>query len=168
MSSQRQLVVMHRLEVARFLHESRTAAVSTLNRDGSIHSIAMWYGFIGETIAISTRVHSQKARNIARNPNTTMLIESGCLDYDHLKGVQIVGTADPVQTDQERMELGRSLFSRYVESGSEPPESLVATMVENRLLLKVRPTRVVSWDHSKLPPRGQLPDTARRLRLAAD
>jgi PPOX class probable F420-dependent enzyme len=150
-------------EISDFLERSRTLTLSSHNRDGSIHSVAMWYGFIDGDIAFSTRAKSQKAINIRRNDNITCLIESGSLDYDRLMGVEIIGTAQIVTDPPQRFQQARSSYQRNVAEYSDEDRALVEAIVVNRLVVRVVPTRIATWDHSKLPPRGQVPNSARRL-----
>ena len=43
---QRDLIKMTPEEIDAFLHERRPMTMCTLNHDGSIHAVAMWYGFL--------------------------------------------------------------------------------------------------------------------------
>jgi nitroimidazol reductase NimA-like FMN-containing flavoprotein (pyridoxamine 5'-phosphate oxidase superfamily) len=159
---QRDLVAMSPGEISELLEHSRTLTLSSHNRDGSIHSVAMWYGFIDGDIAFSTRSKSQKAVNILRNDNVTCLIESGSLEYDRLKGVEVIGKAQIVTDADQRFQQARSSYQRNVAEYSDAARELVEAIVVDRLIVRVLPTRIASWDHSKLPPRGQVPESARR------
>ena len=86
-------------------------SLASINADGSIHLVAMWYGFLEGEIAFETKAKSQKVANLRRNPNITCMVETGD-DYNELKGVQIIGTAE-IFDDRDRMlEMGKSVFSR--------------------------------------------------------
>ena len=43
---QRDLIKMTPEEVDAFIHEQRVMTMCTINHDGSIHAVAMWYGFL--------------------------------------------------------------------------------------------------------------------------
>ena len=51
-------------EVEAFLHEGRAMTMCTINHDGTIHAVAMWYGFVDGLVAVETKAKSQKAQNL--------------------------------------------------------------------------------------------------------
>ncbi len=161
MSDQRSLVRMDATEVLEFLRACHTMYLSTLNRDGTIHSIAMWYGFLGDQVAFSTRVKSQKAQNLMRNPTLTCLFENGSHAYQELKGVQIVGKARVLEDREERFEAFRTAYERNVGSYDETKRDAVERASTGLLIVAVEPIRFASWDHSKLQASGP-------ARLSAD
>src|SRR3712207_5808882 len=86
-------------EVAGLLASSRKTHLATINRDGSPHVVTMFYALRDGRITFWTYRASQKARNLARDPRLTCLVEDG-EDYFALRGAQINGIAhlieDPV------------------------------------------------------------------------
>ena len=48
-----------------------TMSFATMNRDGSIHMVAMWYGFLEGGIAFESKAKAQKVLNLRRNPTIT-------------------------------------------------------------------------------------------------
>jgi PPOX class probable F420-dependent enzyme len=110
---QRDIIRMSPEEVDAYLNERRSMTMSTINPDGSIHSIAMWYGFVDGAIGFETKAKSQKVLNLRRNPNITCLVEDGDY-YEELRGVSLVGTAEIIDDPEQLFELGKSVFSRYM------------------------------------------------------
>lgn len=153
---ERSLVRMSDEEVVAFLRECHTMSLSTLNGDGTIHSAALWYGFLGDRVVFSTRAKSQKAKNLQRNPNLTSLFENGSYSYDRLKGVEIIGTALPLEKLPDRIEAMRSSYDRNVRAYSECDRATVERMERGLFIAAIEPSRIASWDHTKLAPRGQL------------
>jgi PPOX class probable F420-dependent enzyme len=151
--NQRSLVAMTPAEVDAFLAENHTMSMATLNADGSIHLVAMWYGFVEGAVAIESKAKAQKIVNLRRNPAVTVMAEAG-ETYDQLRGVQISGRAEII-TDPARMfELGVSMFERYTAPYTPQKREAVERMLHKRVVVKVDPVRVRSWDHRKLglPP----------------
>ncbi len=150
---QRDVVRMTPEEVDAFLHERRPMTMCTINHDGSIHAVAMWYGFVDGTIAIETKAKAQKAVNLARDPRITCMMEDGD-DYEELRGVELVGRAEIVDDPDKMFELGVNLFERYHGTYTEELRPFVETMLHKRIVAKVHVERTVSWDHRKLglPP----------------
>ena len=136
-------------EVAAFLAERHTATMCTLNRDGSIHAVAMWYGFLDGRLALHTKARSQKARNLARDPRVTVLVEAG-ERYEELRGVELVGTAVPVGDGRQLFAVGASVFDRYVAPYTEAARGAVETTLRKRVAFVLDVERTVSWDHRKL------------------
>ena len=57
---QRNKIVMSQEEIDEFLTGRHSMTMSTINPDGSIHSIAMWYGFLEGCIGIESKAKAQK------------------------------------------------------------------------------------------------------------
>ena len=146
---QRDVIKMTSDEVEAFLHERRPMTMCTINHDGSIHAVAMWYGFLEGSIAVETKAKAQKSLNLQRDSRITCLFEDGDY-YEELRGVELVGTAEPVSDPQRMWELGVNLFERYYTPYTEELRPFVETMLHKRVVLKLNVERVVSWDHRKL------------------
>jgi len=146
---QRDQIKMTPEEIDAFLHERRPMTMCTLNHDGTIHAVAMWYGFLDGAIAIETKAKAQKAVNLGRDARLTCLFEDGDY-YEELRGVELVGTAEIVDDPAKMWELGVNLFERYYGPYSEELQPFVETMLNKRIVAKLNVDRVVSWDHRKL------------------
>ena len=150
---QRDIVRMTPEEVDAFLHERRPVTLCSINHDGSIHAVAMWYGFLEGCLAVETKAKSQKVQNVRRDPRMTCMAEDGEY-YEELRGVELVGRAEIVD-DLERMwPLGVDVFERYYGTFTDDMRPFVETMLNKRVVIKLHVERVVSWDHRKLglPP----------------
>ncbi len=146
---QRALVQMTPAEVEAFLQEQRTMTMCTLNHDGTIHAVAMWYGFLDGRLAIETKAKSQKARNVARDPRLTCMIEAGDT-YEELRGVELVGRGRIVEDPDQMWSLGVDVFERYYGPYNEELRPAVELMLRKRVAVVLDVDRVVSWDHRKL------------------
>ena len=76
---------MSQEEIDAFLAERNSMSMATIDKDGRIHLVAMWYGFLEGAVAIETKAKSQKVVNLRRNDNFSFLVEDG-LTYDQLRG----------------------------------------------------------------------------------
>jgi len=155
---QRDLIVMSPEEVDRFLHERRTMSMCSINHDGSIHAVAMWYGFLDGAVAVETKAKSQKVQNLRRDPRLTCLFEDGDV-YEELRGVELVGRGEIIDDPDALWAVGVSVFERYFEPYREELRPAVETMLRKRVVVKLHVDRVVSWDHRKLglPPTRPAP-----------
>lgn len=136
-------------EVDAFLGDRRSMIVCTMNRDSTIHAVAMWYGFLDGMVAFETKLKSQKVRNLSRNPTITCLVEDGT-SYDELRGVQLVGTAEIIDDPAQVWNTCASVFDRYVMPYDDSQQQSVDAMANNRIAIRVHVERIVTWDHRKL------------------
>jgi PPOX class probable F420-dependent enzyme len=133
-------------EVAAMLAAGRKVALATLNPDGSVHLVTMYYALLAGRIAFWTYRSSQKARNLARDPRVTCLVESG-EEYFDLRGVQIRGVVEPLD---DVLAVGRAVAGGVAGVPAEAVDDYVAHAARKRVAFTVKPERVVSWDHRKL------------------
>ncbi len=147
--NQRSQIKMTAEETQVFLAEPRVATMCTVNRDGSVHAVAMWYGFLDGCIAFETKLKSQKVANLRRNPNLTVAFEAG-LGYEELRGVTLIGTAEFVEGLDNMFPLGISVFERYQGAYSEEMRPFVEIMLNKRLVVKLNVAKTITWDHRKL------------------
>lgn len=137
-------------EIDTFLAGRHTMNVATHSSDGTIHLVAMWYGFCEDTLAFVTYGKSQKVLNLRRDPRMTVLVEDGDA-YEELRGVEMVGTGEIIEDPDRVVAAGLSVVQRY--NPIDDPEALeeaARLMVAKRVAVAVRADRVVSWDHGKL------------------
>jgi PPOX class probable F420-dependent enzyme len=147
--NQRRQITMTGDEVDAFLHERRPMTMCTMNHDGTIHAVAMWYGFIDGAIAVESKAKSQKIQNLRRNPAMTCLFEDGDY-YEELRGVELVGRAELIEDFERMFPLGVDMFERYYGAYTEDLRPFVETMLHKRVVAVLRVNRTVSWDHRKL------------------
>jgi PPOX class probable F420-dependent enzyme len=162
-TSQRAIIVMTPAEVADFLARSRTATVASIGPDGRPHLVAMWYGIIGDAVYIETKAKSQKAVNLRRDPRMAFMVEAGT-SYDSLRGVSLEGTAVIIEESEgeEYWAAARSVYERYTGPYTEEARPVLDFMMNKRVVVKLVPERVRSWDHRKLglDPMGTTGSTA--------
>jgi PPOX class probable F420-dependent enzyme len=136
-------------EVQDFLEQERTTTMCTMHPDGSIHAVAMWYGFLDGVITVETKAKSQKVQNLRRDPRVTFLVEAG-ESYGELRGVEVVGQARILDDPDSIWKFGVSMWERYVGPYTEDQRAGVEAMMKNRVLVTVDVSKVVTWDHRKL------------------
>ncbi|CAM3342293.1 PPOX class F420-dependent enzyme [Mycobacterium intermedium] len=152
-TNQRALIVMSEAEIADFVATSRTGTLATIGPDGQPHLTAMWYGVLDGEIWLETKVKSQKAVNIKRDPRVSFLIEGGHT-YDTLRGVSFEGVAEIVDDPETLHRVGVSVWERYTGPYTDEMKPFVDQMMNKRVAVRIVSLRTRSWDHSKLglPP----------------
>jgi PPOX class probable F420-dependent enzyme len=147
--NQRRAIQMTPDEIDAFLAERRAMTMCSLSPDGSIHAVAMWYGFLEGAVAVETKAKSQKAQNLRRDPRLTLLFEDGDY-YEELRGVELVGKAEIIDEPDRLWQLGVSVFERYYGGYSDEMKPFLEAMLNKRVVIKLHAERTVSWDHRKL------------------
>jgi PPOX class probable F420-dependent enzyme len=148
--NERGKIVMTDDEITEFIERSRTATMATVLPNGRPHLVAMWYAVLDGELWFETKAKSQKAVNVRRDPTITVMIEDG-QTYNTLRGVSIDGTAEIVDDDPDLLlRVGISVWERYTGPYSDELRPFVDQMMNNRIAVRVVPTRVRSWDHGKL------------------
>ncbi|MFP8877964.1 MAG: pyridoxamine 5'-phosphate oxidase family protein [Myxococcota bacterium] len=141
-------------EVRDLLRENKTIILNSIGPDGFPHPMPMWFSMDDAlVISMTTFRKSQKILNLRRDPRVSLLVESG-LEYQELTGVVIYGRAE---LSEDLDEITAVLLAA---AGQEaPPDDADAQKVmrevmkktaSKRTLIRVKPERVISWNHAKL------------------
>jgi PPOX class probable F420-dependent enzyme len=136
-TNQRSQIVMSQEEIDELLGGRHSMTICTLRPDGSVHAVAMWYGFLEGCIALESKKKAQKVVNLRRDPRITVLVEDGEF-YDELRGVSIEGTAEIVDDPDRMWTAGVSVFERYNAPYTDEMKPFVETMLHNRVIIKVK------------------------------
>jgi PPOX class probable F420-dependent enzyme len=149
--SQRARIHLSDEETALVLEQSRTATIATIGPSGFPHLVAMWYGLLDGRVYFETKAKSQKVVNLRRAPQISCLVEAG-ESYDQLRGVAIEGTAAIIEdtSADEYWAAAVSVFERYERAYTKELRPLVEQMMNKRVVVRIDPVRVRSWDHRKL------------------
>jgi PPOX class probable F420-dependent enzyme len=132
-----------------------TLQLATIGANGYPHLSAMWYVYTRSRLYFNTYATSQKGLNMARDPRVSCMVESG-KQYTQLRGVVIQGKVVQVSDPQEFEFVSIALIRRYPMPSPElTPEQVYANIkrLTKRLLYRVEPEYIYSWDHSKASAR---------------
>ena len=147
--NQRAAITMTDEEITAFVERSRNCTLATIGPSGQPHLVAMWYAVVDGQLWFETKAKSQKARNLLRDDRATVLIEDGAT-YDTLRGVSFEGRAVVVDDADALWKVGVSVWERYTGPYSDEMKPFVEMMLNKRVVVRVEPERVRSWDHRKL------------------
>jgi hypothetical protein len=109
----------------------------------------MFYTMIGGQIAFWTYRSSLKARNLARDPRLSCLVEAG-EEYFDLRGVQVSGAARCVAEPGGVLDIGHRIMAGLSGVPAGAVQEYVAHAARKRVGYIVEPARIASWDHRKL------------------
>lgn len=123
--------------------------LTSLDPDGFPHSVPLGYFRLGDEILMGVRANTHKQHNIQRNPNVSLLLESGSTMLD-IKGLMVQGTATVHTEPEEILHYSREAAKRR----GVADEDLPTEPRPGAAYIRVTPVRIRSWDYSEDPPRA--------------
>jgi PPOX class probable F420-dependent enzyme len=148
---QRDKVAMTEAEVTELLASQHKVQLATNGHDGLPHLVTMYYALVDGLITFWTYRSSQKALNLERDPRISCLVEVGDQYFD-LKGVLVQGRARRIEDSAAVVEIGRRISAVFSEplAGGDASTDYVEQAARKRFGYAVEPTRIITWDHTKL------------------
>ena len=143
-------VVMSEDEIDAYLSVHRAATMATIGPDGLIHQVAMYFAWFDGAVHLLSKAKAQKIVNLRRDPRCSLHVESGA-HYDELAGVNVAGRAELLDDEATLFRIGVALNERQQGPWEESRRPMVDHVIRNRVGVRLRPERIVSWDHAKLP-----------------
>jgi len=139
-----QLPAMTDVELVAFLEKAQFARLATINEDGSVHLAPIFFRYENGQILMATQEPSRKVRNIKRNPNVSILIDTTEVPF---KGALIYGIAELDYEDviSKRIAIFKKRLCR------EDAETYAKRLAGKWkcVILRITPTRIASFDYSK-------------------
>lgn len=151
--SRRDQIRMSDQEIRDFMTEQQTIIINSIGTDGVPHPMPMWFGVEDDgSVVMTTFTKSQKIRNLERDPRCSLLVEDGS-EYSKLRGVVIYGKAELIPDTDAVTDILVNVSSRSLAGDDVDRKALrsaVRKTAEKRTGIRVRPEKVISWDHRKL------------------
>ncbi len=135
-------------EIESFVEKSNIARFCSLNADGTIHAVPVWYSYLDKKIVVATPVASRKAKNVRRNGNVTILIDESETRGIWPKGVVIYGEAEMDANSLELDEFTR-LCEKYILGGKAGDYARGLLGLTKWVKIAVTPKRMASFDYMK-------------------
>ena len=152
MAGGRDAVRMTDAEATDFLAGNLKVQVATVGKDGAPHLTTLWFAVHQGLWLFETYGKSQKVVNMRRDPRVAVLAEQGT-SYAELRGVSVQGRAEIVDAGDELLRLMEVIVARNHRALDEAEVAkIAAAMAQKRVVVRVRPDKVISWDHRKLAP----------------
>src|SRR5260370_42031405 len=134
-------------EQPEFLRTAGKAALATLDKEGFPYVVAMNVVAREGAILMTSFGKAQKVINVRRNPKVAVMVETG-RSYSDLRGVVIRGECEIIEDSAAVEATMRAILGK--SSGSAGLGRGPLKSAPKRVVLKVIPRKVASWDHSKL------------------
>ena len=136
--------VLSRPLVRELLGSRLIANLATIDPDGAVHLVGMWFLWDGEAILSPTSRRTRKARNILRDPRATVMIDDSRGGFD-LRGVTLVGRAHLVE-GPDALELNGRIHRKYVTEAGLALDPVRTYLATDDVTIRLVPERVSSWD----------------------
>ncbi len=132
-------------EIDELLDARLIANLASINPNGTVHLVAMWFRRDGDSVLFPTSHRTRKARNLRRQPQATAMIDKSRSGLD-LRGVQIKGRVDLIEGDQARR-LNRSIHERYITSDGLSQPAVLAYLSEgDDVTIRLSIERMSTWN----------------------
>ncbi len=126
-----------------FLYEDRVAVISTLLKDGSPHVTTIWYLLADDgTVVMTTPGHSQKIKNLRRDPRIALCVGSAGRSVSLYGRVSISEDQALVRQDIEH------LVEHYVKEAGIRPQVVTTLLQRAPVALHFLPEKVTEFSAS--------------------
>ena len=131
-----------------FLSTERTCRVASIGRDGSPHVTPLWFAWDGSALWLTSIVRSQRWTDLQRDHRVSVIVDAGG-PFNELRGVELRGVVDVVgevpRTGEPvpELEVPERIFANKYAGGRVHHDGRHAW-------LRLRPSKVVSWDFRKM------------------
>ena len=116
---------------------------TSIGPDGYPHTVPIGFFRMGDDLYTGGRASTQRAKNIARDPRVSALLETGG-SMDDIKGLLVQGDAEMVTDAAAVLILMREAWKQRGAEGDAPAEAPPGTAY-----IRIVPRRYISWDYSK-------------------
>lgn len=135
-------------EQAALLAEATKAALATVDDDGFPHVVAMGFVAADGAIYMTSYAKAQKVVNVRRNPRAALMIEAGDR-YAEFRGLMIRGRCEVIEDPRRVAEVMRASAVKRAGPGAAAEPGALAS-APKRVVLKLTPEKIATWDHRKL------------------
>lgn len=146
--------VMRDALVRELLDARLVAVLTTLEPDGEVHAVPLWFARDGDTIVLATGSSSRKVRNLERDPRATLVL------HDSRSGLEVCGASIRGRVDVVRaadavpaIEL---VHGRYVSETGLAVSAVQEFLAGDDVALRLRPESAFAWDERANPATAAL------------
>jgi nitroimidazol reductase NimA-like FMN-containing flavoprotein (pyridoxamine 5'-phosphate oxidase superfamily) len=152
MPSRREEIAMSPEEIGAYLSNHRKVILTSNGPNGYPHPMPMNYLFRDHRFFITTFRRSQKIKNLERDPKCALLVESGD-HYSELQSVLAYADAEIVDDFAYTNEIMNSMGQQEAAGDAArlaEVKAIADASAPKRVVLRLKPDKYVSWDHTKL------------------
>lgn len=135
--------------VAELLTARLIANLATVNQDGSIHLVPLWFLWRPPHLLLPTNGATRKVRNLELNPIATVMIDDSCSGFD-LRGVTLIGEAS-IDRGAEAVRTNREIHLKYLTKDGRDLPAVDRYLSTDDVTIRFRIRRVSSWNLRDTP-----------------
>jgi PPOX class probable F420-dependent enzyme len=148
--------------VRELLDERLVGVLATLDADGAVHAVPLWFASRDDTIVFATGGRSRKVRNLERDPRATLVLHDSRPGFE-VCGASIRGRSEIVRAP-DAATLVEGVHRRYVNAHGLALRSSAEFLAGDDVAVVLRPESATTWDERANPAtavlraaRGALP-----------
>ncbi len=130
---------LNRKEIVEILCQPELARIATVSKDCKPHVTPVWFLYENGIVYMTTGKNSVKVRNLRNNPHVAITIDITERGLNN-RGVILTGKAE-IETDDE---IAKKIFLKYLGSLDHPSAKKLLEMT--RVVIKLKPEKIISWD----------------------
>jgi nitroimidazol reductase NimA-like FMN-containing flavoprotein (pyridoxamine 5'-phosphate oxidase superfamily) len=137
--------ILSSIEIDNLLSMRLIPNLATLNQDGGVHLLPMWFLRVGNDIDLPTSSHTHKYWNVRERPRASVMIDVSRVGFD-LKGVLIRGLVELVYGEDVR-QINRLIHLKYVTPEGLSEANVAAYLSKgDDVTVKIYMDHLISWN----------------------
>ena len=132
-------------QIDELLSMTLIANLATLDNDGYIHIVPMWFLRLGDEICIPISRHTHKYKNLRARPHASVMIDISRAGLD-LRGVLIKGRVVLVDGD-EAHRINRAIHLKYVTLEGLSDSNVASYLSKgDDITVKIHMDHLINWN----------------------
>ena len=140
--------------VSELLHARSVAVLATVERDGAVHAVPLWFALVDDSVVVATGSSSRKVRNLERDPRATLVVHDSRPGFE-VCGASIRGCVEIVRGETARPLIER-VHRRYVSDEGLALPAAREFLAGDDVAVVFRPDAAVTWDERANPASSTL------------
>jgi hypothetical protein len=125
------------------------ANFATINRDGTIHLVPLWFLWRAPELLLPTNRRTRKSRNLERNPSATIMIDDSRVGFD-LRGITLVGEA-VLDDGPDALMTNREIHLKYLTQAGRDLPDVDRYLSTDDVTIRFRVLRASTWNLRDTP-----------------
>lgn len=128
----------------KFLKTEKVLRLATLDEDGILHLVPVWYMYKSKKIYIGTNTRTKKAKNIQNKKEVTFCVDTGVMSPT-IYGVMGTGKAKLIVETNIVKKLAQKILLRYFKSMKN--KSAKELFEDTDCIIEIIPKNIKVWSY---------------------
>lgn len=125
------------------------ANLGTVNADGTIHLVPLWFLWRAPHLLLPTSLATRKVRNLERDPRVTIMIDDSRGGFD-LRGLTMVGRAT-IDRNPDAVAINREIHLRYLTEEGRKLPAVERYLATDDVTIRFLPEKISAWNLRETP-----------------